>query len=211
MEYLLTFIEGIASFISPCLLPMIPIYISYFVGKDEKKTNKAVINSIGFVCGFSIVFLVLSIFASSFGVFVSEYIKYIKIVFGIIIILLGLNYMEILNLKIINKSRVMNKNAKDLNFIKSVLFGIFFSISWTPCIGTFLSSALLLIAKQQDILKGIVLMLLYSIGLVIPFVISVVLIEKLKSAFNFIKRHYDKIKIISGIILIGMGIYIIFF
>ena len=205
MEYLLTFIEGIASFISPCLLPMIPIYISYFVGKDEKKTNKAVINSIGFVCGFSIVFLVLSIFASSFGVFVSEYIKYI------IIILLGLNYMEILNLKIINKSRVMNKNAKDLNFIKSVLFGIFFSISWTPCIGTFLSSALLLIAKQQDILKGIVLMLLYSIGLGIPFVISVVLIEKLKSAFNFIKRHYDKIKIISGIILIGMGIYIIFF
>ena len=211
MEYLLTFIEGIASFISPCLLPMIPIYISYFVGKDEKKTNKAVINSIGFVCGFSIVFLVLSIFASSFGVFFSEYIKYIKIVFGIIIILLGLNYMEILNLKIINKSRVMNKNAKDLNFIKSVLFGIFFSISWTPCIGTFLSSALLLIAKQQDILKGIVLMLLYSIGLGIPFVISVVLIEKLKSAFNFIKRHYDKIKIISGIILIGMGIYIIFF
>ena len=182
MEYLLTFIEGIASFISPCLLPMIPIYISYFVGKDEKKTNKAVINSIGFVCGFSIVFLVLSIFASSFGVFVSEYIKYIKIVFGIIIILLGLNYMEILNLKIINKSRVMNKNAKDLNFIKSVLFGIFFSISWTPCIGTFLSSALLLIAKQQDILKGIVLMLLYSIGLGIPFVISVVLIEKLKSS-----------------------------
>lgn len=211
MEYLLTFIEGIASFISPCLLSMIPIYISYFVGKDEKKTNKAVINSIGFVCGFSIVFLVLSIFASSFGVFVSEYIKYIKIVFGIIIILLGLNYMEILNLKIINKSRVMNKNAKDLNFIKSVLFGIFFSISWTPCIGTFLSSALLLIAKQQDILKGIVLMLLYSIGLGIPFVISVVLIEKLKSAFNFIKKHYDKIKIISGIILIGMGIYIIFF
>lgn len=211
MEYLLTFIEGIASFISPCLLPMIPIYISYFVGKDEKKTNKAVINSIGFVCGFSIVFLVLSIFASSFGVFVSEYIKYIKIIFGIIIILLGLNYMEILNLKIINKSRVMNKNAKDLNFIKSVLFGIFFSISWTPCIGTFLSSALLLIAKQQDILKGILLMLLYSIGLGIPFVISVVLIEKLKSAFNFIKKHYDKIKIISGIILIGMGIYIIFF
>jgi len=74
-----------------------------------------------------------------------------------------------------------------------------------------LSSALLLIAKQQDILKGIVLMLLYSIGLGIPFVISVVLIEKLKSAFNFIKKHYDKIKIISGIILIGMGIYIIFF
>lgn len=211
MEFLLTFIEGIASFISPCLLPMLPIYISYFIGEDNKKTSKAVINSIGFVCGFSIVFLVLSIFASTFGLLVSEYIKYIKIAFGIIIILLGLNYMEILNLKIVNKSKVMNKNAKDLNFIKSVLFGILFSISWTPCIGTFLSSALLLIAKQQDVFKGILLMLLYSIGLGIPFIISVVLIEKLKSAFNFIKKNYDKIKIISGIILIGMGIYIIFF
>ena len=119
--------------------------------------------------------------------------------------------MELLKLKFLNKTSAIKVNVKKLNFVKSMMFGIVFSISWTPCIGSFLSSALLLIAKQQDILKGIVLMLLYSIGLGIPFVISVVLIEKLKSAFNFIKRHYDKIKIISGIILIGMGIYIIFF
>lgn len=211
MEYVFTFIEGIASFISPCLLPMIPIYISYFIGKDEKKTSKVLVNSIGFVLGFSLVFLLLSIFASTLGNLISPYIKYIKILFGIIIILLGLNYMEILNLKIINKSKVMNANTKDLNFVKSIVFGILFSISWTPCIGTFLSSALLLIAREQDILKGIILMLLYSIGLGIPFILSAVLIEKLKSAFNFIKKHYDKIKIISGIVLIIMGIYIIFF
>lgn len=211
MEYIFTFIEGIASFISPCLLPMIPIYISYFIGKDDKSTKKAVINSIGFVLGFSIVFLSLSIFASSLGGLISGYIKYIKIIFGIIIILLGLNYMEILNLKIINKARIINSNTKDLNFFKSILFGILFSISWTPCIGTFLSSALLLIAKEQNVLKGIILMILYSIGLGIPFVISAILIEKLKEAFNFIKKHYDKIKIISGIILIAMGIYMIFF
>lgn len=211
MEYVFTFVEGIASFISPCLLPMIPIYISYFIGEDDKKTSKAVINSIGFVLGFSTIFLVLSIFASTFGSFVSPYIKYIKILFGIIIILLGLNYMELLNLKFINKSKVMNTNTKDLNFVKSIVFGMLFSISWTPCIGTFLSSALLLIAREQDILKGIILMFLYSIGLGIPFILSAVLIEKLKTAFNFIKKHYDKIKIISGIILIIMGIYIIFF
>ncbi len=211
MEYILTFIEGIASFISPCLLPMLPIYISYFIGKDDKKTSKAIINAIGFVCGFTIVFLILSIFASSLGGLVSGYIRYVKILFGILIILLGLNYMEILNLKLVNKSKVINSKTKDLNFIKSVLFGILFSISWTPCIGTFLSSALLLIARQQDFVKGIILMLLYSIGLGIPFVISVILIEKLKNAFKFIKSHYNIIKIISGIILIIMGIYIIFF
>ncbi len=211
MEYVFTFIEGIASFISPCLLPMLPIYISYFIGEDDKKTKKAILNSIGFVLGFTVVFLILSIFASSIGGVLSHYIKYVKIVFGILIILLGLNYMEILNLKLVNKSRVVNNNTKDLNFIKSILFGILFSISWTPCIGTFLSSALLLIAKQQDFVKGLILMLLYSIGLGIPFVVSVILIEKLKNAFAFIKKHYNKIKIISGIILIVMGIYIIFF
>lgn len=211
MEYIFTFIEGVASFISPCLLPMLPIYISYFIGEDDKKTTKAVTNSIGFVTGFTVVFLALSIFASSMGQLISQYIKYIKIIFGIIIILLGLNYMEILDLKIVNKSNIINSNTKDLNFIKSILFGIFFSISWTPCIGTFLSSALLLIARQQDFIKGIILMLLYSIGLGIPFIISVILIEKMKNTFKFIKTHYNKIKIISGIILIIMGIYIMFF
>ncbi len=210
MDYIFTFLEGIASFISPCLLPMLPIYISYFIGEDDKKTAKAVVNSIGFVLGFTIVFLVLSIFASQLGRFVSRYINYIKIVFGIIIILLGLNYMEIFKIKILNKSKGIKANTKDLNFIKAIIFGIIFSISWTPCIGTFLSSALLLIAKQQDILKGILLMIVYSIGLGIPFILSVVLIEKLKEMFNFIKNNYGIIKKISGTVLIIMGIYTIF-
>ena len=210
MDYIFTFLEGIASFISPCLLPMLPIYISYFIGEDDKKTAKAVVNSIGFVLGFTIVFLILSIFASQLGRFVSRYINYIKIVFGIIIILLGLNYMEIFKIKILNKSKGIKANTKDLNFIKAIIFGIIFSISWTPCIGTFLSSALLLIAKQQDILKGILLMIVYSIGLGIPFILSVTLIEKLKEMFNFIKNNYGIIKKISGTVLIIMGIYTIF-
>ena len=211
MEYLLTFLEGLASFISPCLLPMLPIYISYFMGEEETGKKKAVINSIGFVLGFTLVFLSLSIFASTIGHFISGYTKYIKFIFGIIIIILGLNYMEILKLKFLNKTKGINMKNKNLNFVKACLFGILFSISWTPCIGTFLSSALLLIAKEQDVLKGIVLMLIYSIGLGIPFIISVLLIEKLKEVFDFIKKNYKKVKIISGLILIAMGIYMMFF
>jgi len=211
MDYLLTFIEGIASFISPCLLPMVPIYISYFIGENDDKNNKAIINSIGFVLGFTIVFLILSIFASRIGSILSSNIKYIKILFGIVIILFGLNYMGLLKIKFLNKSNIKKANTKNLNFFKAVVFGILFSISWTPCIGTFLSSALLLIAKEQDMVKGIIMMLLYSIGLGIPFIISAVLIDKLKNVFNFIKQHYDIIKKISGIILIVAGIYIIFF
>lgn len=211
MEYLFTFIEGIASFISPCVLPMLPIYISYFIGEDNKKVSKAVINSIGFVLGFTIIFIVLSILASRFGGIISNNIKYVKILFGIIIILLGLNYMEILKIKFLNKTKGINKKVKDLNFFKALIFGMLFSISWTPCIGTFLASALLLIAKNQDMVKGILLMLIYSVGLGIPFIISAVLLEKLKEVFNFIKKHYDIIKKISGVILIIMGIYMIFF
>lgn len=211
MDYIFTSVEGIASFISPCILPMLPIYISYFLGKDNKKTSKAVINSIGFVLGFAIVFILLSIFASNFGGIISENIKYFKILFGIVIILLGLNYMEIIKISFLNKTKIANKNGKDLNFIKAIVFGMLFSISWTPCIGTFLSSALLLIAKNHDIAKGIILMIIYSIGLGIPFIISAALLEKLKEVFNFIKKHYDIIKKLSGIILIIMGIYIIFF
>ena len=211
MDYLFTFIEGIASFISPCVLPMLPIYISYFIGEDNKKVSKAVINSIGFVLGFTIVFIVLSILASRLGGIISNNIKYVKILFGIIIILLGLNYMEILKIKLLNKTKGINKKVKDLNFFKALIFGMLFSISWTPCIGTFLASALLLIAKNQDMVKGILLMLIYSVGLGIPFIISAVLLEKLKEVFNFVKKHYDIIKKISGVILIIMGIYMIFF
>lgn len=211
MEYLFTFLEGIASFISPCLLPMLPIYISYFMGEEENNKKKAVVNSIGFVLGFTIVFLLLSIFASTLGVWISNYIRYIKIIFGIIIIILGLNYIEILKLNFLNKTKGLKLEKKNFNFLKAILFGILFSISWTPCIGSFLSSALLLIAKEQDLIKGISLMLVYSFGLGIPFVLSVVLIEKLKEIFDFIKKNYKKVKIISGFILIAMGIYILFF
>lgn len=211
MDYVLTFIEGIASFISPCLLPMIPIYISYFIGENDKKNNRVILNSVGFVLGFTVVFLILSIFASKLGSIISANIKYIKILFGIVIIILGLNYMDYLKIKFLNKANIIKTNTKNLNFFKSIIFGILFSISWTPCIGTFLSSALLLVANQKDMLKGILMMLLYSIGLGIPFIISAILLDKLKNVFDFIKKHYSSIKKVSGIILIISGMYIIFF
>lgn len=211
MEYVFTFLEGIASFISPCLLPMVPIYLAYFAGKDEKQISKTLQNAIGFVLGFTIIFILLAIFASGFGKLINNHMKYIKLAFGIIMILFGLNYMEIIKFKFVNKTNNFKINAQNLNFTKSILFGILFSITWTPCIGTFLSSALLLVAKQQQFLKGILLMLIYSIGLGIPFIISAILIEKLKGFFDIIKKNFNIVKKISGIILIFMGIYMICF
>lgn len=119
--------------------------------------------------------------------------------------------MELLKLKFLNKTSGIKVNVKNLNFVKSMMFGIVFSISWTPCIGSFLSSALLMVATHNDMVKGILLMFVYSIGLGIPFVLSVVLIERLKNVFNFIKKHFDVVKKISGLILVVMGLYMIIF
>ena len=210
MEFLFTFLEGIASFISPCVLPMLPIYISYFAGKEDSKTSRALLNSIGFVIGNTIIFILFAIIASYAGALALGIQKYIKILFGVVIIILGLNYMGILKIKFLNKEKRIKKKIDDFTFFKTILFGMMFSISWTPCIGSFLGSALLLIANKQNILQGILLMLVYSIGFGIPFIISAVLIEKLKNFYNLIKKNYKIIKIISGVLLIVMGVYVIF-
>lgn len=210
MSYLFTFLEGFASFISPCILPLLPIYIAYFTGSESKK-SKAFINAIAFVMGFSSIFILFALIANRIGNALLIYKKSIKITFGIIVILFGLNYMELLNLKIFTKMRKINIDVSNLNFVRSFIFGILFSISFSPCVGTFLSSALLLIASEQNVTKGIIMIILYCIGLGLPFIISSILIDKLKNVFNFIKKNFKTIKNTSGIILIIMGIYLIFF
>ena len=116
--------------------------------------------------------------------------------------------MEILRINFLNKSMVFDNKIQNMNFLKTILFGMMFSISWTPCVGAFLSSALLLIAKEQNMIKGIILIIIYSLGLGIPFIISSVLIEKLRNTFTFIKEHYNIVKKISGIVLIIMGVFV---
>lgn len=209
MDFLLIFIEGLASFISPCVLPMLPMYISYFAGQDKNK-NKTIINSIGFVLGFTFVFILLGGFASTFGRIVNFYSNYINIIVGIIIILFGLHYAGILNINVLNKTKGIKYSNKDLSFITSALFGMFFSITWTPCVGVFLSSALMMSATQGSIIQGLLMLVLYSLGLGIPFIITAIFLEKLKTTFDFIKKHYNIINKISGIILIISGLIIIF-
>lgn len=206
MEYLITFIEGIASFISPCILPVIPVYISYF-STESKSTKKAICNSIGFVLGFSIIFILMGVFAGTFGKVIHKYSDYVNILLGIFLIIIGLNYMEYIKIKFLNQTREIKKSNKDLTFITSVLFGIFFSLSWTPCVGAFLSSALILASTTGSILKGTLLLLLYSLGLAIPFVMTTLFIEKIKSTFNFIKKNYNIINKLAGSILLLTGVW----
>ena len=209
MDFFVIFIEGLASFISPCVLPMLPIYVSYFTGKD-KESKRAVINSLGFVLGFTIIFVLLGIFASTLGKLITTNIRYINIILGIIIILFGLNYIGIFNIKILNKSKGIKKNTDKLSFFSSILFGMIFSVCWTPCVGVFLSSALMISATSENILKGGIMLFIFSLGLGIPFILTSVFLEKLKNTFDFIKKHYDIINKIAGIILIFSGIQLMF-
>ena len=205
MQYLISFLEGIITFISPCLLPMLPIYISYFAGGNTKNTKKTLSCAFGFVLGFTIVFIALGALAGTLGSLLKEYQTIVNIISGGIVILFGLNYLGILNLNLFRHNG-HNFNTDHLNFFSSVLFGFIFSIGWTPCVGAFLGSALMLASQQGKVLTGILMLLSYSLGLGIPFILSAVLIQKLKTAFDFIKRNYHIINKISGILLLLVGI-----
>lgn len=207
MVYLITFLEGIISFISPCMLPMIPIYLTYFEG-DANKKNNTVINSIAFVIGFTVVFCILGIFAGTIGALLKNYQTIVNIVCGVIVIIFGLNYLEFINIKIF-KGKSSNNN-KVVGIFSAFLFGIIFSINLTPCVGAFLGSALMMASVSGTILKGVSLLFVYSLGLGIPIILSAILIKKLSSVFEFIKKHYKVINNICGIFLIIIGIAMAF-
>ena len=209
MDFLIILIEGFASFLSPCVLPMLPMYVSYFAGQD-KDLKKTILNSFGFVLGFTIIFVLLGIFAGTLGKLITANGRYINIIFGIIIILFGMNYIGILNIKVLNQSKGIKKNTDKLSFFSAILFGMVFSICWTPCVGVFLSSALMMSATSENILKGGFMLFIYSIGLGIPFILTSIFLERLKNTFDCIKKHYKMINKIAGIILIFSGIKLMF-
>ena len=205
MQYLISCLEGMITFISPCLLPMLPIYISYFGGGGQRNIRKTLICAAGFVLGFTSVFVAMGALASTLGTLLKTHQTAVNIISGLIVILFGLNYLGILKLNLFRGSS-HTVSGGNMSFFSAFLFGIIFSVGWTPCVGTFLGSALRLASQQGQVLTGMGMLLCYSLGLGIPFLFSAVLIDKLKSTFNFIKQHYCIINKICGALLIVIGI-----
>ncbi|MDS0528354.1 cytochrome c biogenesis protein CcdA [Clostridium sp. SHJSY1] len=209
MEYLLLFLEGIITFISPCILPMLPIYVSYFAGENvesSKKKYNTIINALGFVLGFTMIFTLLGILAGTFGSLIKEYNYIVNIICGIIIIIFGVNYIGVFKIPFLERSLKINAKIKSLEFLSSIIFGMIFAIGWTPCVGTFLGTALMIAVNSKQVFKGAIMLLIYSIGLGVPFVICAIFIDTVKGTFDFIKRNYRLINIISGIILVVTGV-----
>ncbi|MBR6322192.1 MAG: sulfite exporter TauE/SafE family protein [Lachnospiraceae bacterium] len=209
MEYLITFLEGIISFISPCMLPMLPVYLSYFAGEngaeeDEKPgKRRGFFAALMFVLGFTLVFCLMGLFAGTLGRFLMKYKTALNIVTGCIVIFLGLVFMNVIPLPFL---RGIRTRWKVTGLFSAFVFGLIFSVSLTPCVGAFLGSALMLASQRASMWKGVLLLLAYSLGLGLPFLISAVLLERLKDTFGFIKRHYRVINIICGGFLIVVGI-----
>ena len=205
MQYVISFLEGIVTFISPCLLPMLPIYISYFAGGGERTTGKTLRCASGFVLGFTAVFVAMGALAGTVGSFFIRYQTIVNIVLGGIVVLFGLNFLGVLNLNLFKGMRGEVK-TRDMNFWSAFLFGVVFSVGWTPCVGVFLGSALMLASQQGSAVMGTLMLLSYSLGLGVPFLVSAVLIDQLKSAFTFIKRNYGVINTVCGGLLIVVGV-----
>lgn len=205
MQYIITFLEGVITFISPCLLPMLPIYISYFTGRsdDRKGTLK---HALSFVLGFTVVFVILGAFAGTIGLALREHSTVVNLITGAIVIIFGLNFMGLINISFLNMTKKLDQDISGKSAFSTFLFGMVFSIGWTPCVGAFLGSALMMASGSGSSLEGILLLLAYSAGLGIPFLISALLIERLKETFIQIKKHYALINKISGIFLILMGL-----
>lgn len=205
MQYLILFLEGIITFISPCLLPMLPIYVSYFAGGGSRSTRRTLTCAAGFVLGFTAVFVLMGGLAGTLGSLVHRYQTAVNLISGLIVILFGLNYLGVLRLNLFPGSR-RSVDTSNLGFFSSALFGVIFSIGWTPCVGAFLGSALLIASQQGHAVQGMLMLLAYSLGLGVPFLISAVLIDKLKSTFDWIKRNYQVINLVCGSLLILIGL-----
>ena len=203
MDFFITFLEGVVSFISPCLLPLLPLYLSYFAGGEEAEKRRTFVRALFFVLGFTLTFTALGLFAGTLGSLLLRYRTWVRAVCGAVVILLGLSYLEILPLPFF---KGMQSGRKITGVFSALAFGVVYSVSLTPCVGAFLGAALMLASTAGGAVRGALLLLCYSLGLGLPFLLSALLLDQLSRAFAFVKRHYRVINLCCGIFLILLGL-----
>ena len=206
MQYFITFLEGFISFLSPCMLPMLPLYISYFAGNADKK-HKTLARALAFVLGFTVVFTVLGLFAGTLGQLLARYQTGVNIVSGALVVVFGLSYLDVIRLPMF---KGMQGGRSVTSVFSAFLFGVIYSVSLTPCVGAFLGSALMMASSTGGAVTGTLLLLTYSLGLGVPFLVSAVLIDRLNAVFGAIKKHYRVVNIVCGVFLIVVGVLMMF-
>jgi cytochrome c-type biogenesis protein len=210
---------GLVSFASPCILPLIPSYVSYITGisYDElvsresrrRNMNITLFHSFAFVGGFTIIFVLLGATASMAGSMLAQHLGTIRIAGGVLIILMGVFVMDVVPIPFLQREAKLQLKARPAGYAGTVVVGMIFGAGWTPCTGPFLASVLALAMEADTLGRGMALLTFYSLGLGIPFVLSALAISAFLSSFNKIKKHFKAVKIVSGAVLIVMGVLLI--
>jgi cytochrome c-type biogenesis protein len=213
---MIAFTAGLLSFASPCVLPLVPSYITYITGVSFKELTDVgarsrlrwvtIFHSLFFIAGFSLVFILMGASATYIGQLLAQYQYWIMKGGGVLIILLGIHFTGIINIPFLQIEKRFEMKTKPLGYIGSLLVGVAFAAGWTPCIGPILSTILIYASTSKSFTTGILLLTYYSIGLGIPFFLSSLAFNSFLSAFDKIKRYMRVINVVSGLFLIGIGI-----
>ena len=213
---IIAFWAGLLSFVSPCVLPLVPSYITYITGASFKDLTDAhaksklrwaaLFHSLFFIIGFSLIFILLGASATYLGKLFAEYQYWIMKGGGVLIILLGIHFTGIVNIPFLQIEKRFEMRKKPLGYAGSFLVGVVFAAGWTPCIGPILSAILIYATTSKSLSTGIMLLVYYSIGLGIPFFLSSLAFNSFLSVFDRIRRYMRVINIVSGLFLMGIGI-----
>lgn len=216
ISVLIAFSAGLLSFVSPCVLPLVPSYLTYITGvsfkelTDVKATARmrwvTISHSLLFIVGFSTIFILMGASASYLGQLLLRYQYWIMKGGGILIILLGIQFTGVINLPFLQMEKRFELRKKPLGYVGSFLVGIVFAAGWTPCIGPILSTILIYASTSKSFTTGMLLLTIYSLGLGVPFFLASLAFNSFLSAFERIKRYMRVITLVSGLFLIGIGI-----
>jgi cytochrome c-type biogenesis protein len=210
------FVAGLLSFLSPCVLPLVPGYVSLISGatiedlqsSDRRMLRTVMMHSITFVLGFSVVFIALGAVATSVGQFVHQYETLLTRIGGIVVIIFGLHLTGLLKIKALYADKRLHNVKGSSSVAGSFLVGFAFAFGWTPCIGPILAGILLLAETQDTVIKGIVLLAIYSLGLAVPFLLTSLGVDRFLSFYGRFRRHLHTVEVISGVLLIAVGVLI---
>ena len=206
----LLFLEGILAFISPCMLPMLPVYIMYLAAETENGRRASVLNTVGFVLGFTLIFMALGATATAIGAVLNDHRMLLQRLSGAVIMIFGLHFLGVFKIGFLDIEKKLEVKVERRGFLGAMLFGAAFSVGWTPCLGPFLGSALVLAGNGKTVLQGVFYLFVFSMGLGIPYILAALFFTYIKGVFQWLKKHGKQIKTVSGILLTIAGLLMIF-
>ena len=218
VTYIGAFVAGLLSFLSPCVFPLIPSYVMYITGMSYADMlaehpshiirQKSIFHSLSFICGFTVVFVLLGASATYIGSFLHEHAVIIRKVGGVLLVLLGIHVTGLVPLRFLLGEKRVSIKHKPAGYVGSFLVGIAFAAGWTPCIGPILAAILAVAATEENVYQGIVLLLIYSLGLGVPFFLSALAMHRFLAVFHRFKKYIRAFEVITGFLLMVIGLLI---